>query len=77
MSGQWQGTATAGNTSLVISTAGSLIIDAPMIGTPVDGSFPPVIINLSEGITLGSDGITIEENGPTEPMQIELFVILK
>lgn len=77
ISGQWQGSATAANSDLSISTGGNTIAAYPLTGTLPNDYFPPINLDLGQGIVLGSDGLTIQETGALSDMQVEVFVILK
>ena len=77
VSGQWQGSATATTSVLGISTGGNTIATYPLTGTGAGDYFQPINLDLGQGITLGSDGITIHETGEQYDMQIVVFVIFK
>ena len=77
VSGQWQGTATAGSSNLSISTGGNTIATYPLTGVLADDYFPPINLDLGQGITLSSDGVAIQETGALSDMQVEVFVVLK
>ena len=80
VSGQWQGSAAATDTTAIVITSNNLsgyIAFFPVTGTQPTGFWTPYIINFGDGITLGSNGINIYLLGGEYDVIVSIFATLK